>query len=106
SPLQSVLSFETTGLLTEPAESSQEQTATADVLKVISRSTFDLQPVLDTLTESAAQLCEAYDSVIFLRQGESLRLRAHYGPIPMDFAEWPIGRGWGSGRAFVDRVPV
>jgi two-component system, NtrC family, sensor kinase len=103
---QAVIAIENTRLLNELRESLQQQTATADVLKVISRSTFDLQPVLNTLTESAARLCEAFDSSIFLRQGESLRHRAHHGPIPQDLADLPIGRGFVNGRAFVDRAPV
>ena len=110
---QAVVAMENARLLNELRQSLQQQTATADVLKVISRSTFDLQAVLNTLAESAVRLCEADIASIHRQQGNNYQTIAIHGAVPEQITElvlrnvpFAAGRGSVLGRTVAERRSI
>ena len=85
------------------SEALTYQTGSGNILRVIASSPTDVGPVLNAIVESACELCEAYDAVVLLKDGDSLRFSAHHGPIGINLEKWPISRDWTAGRAFVDQ---
>jgi GAF domain-containing protein/HAMP domain-containing protein len=87
-------------------EALEHQTATSEILRVISSSPTDIEPVLDALVRSATRFCGAYDAVIFLREGDGLRAAAHHGPIPQDTRRLRPLLGTVAGRSLLERRAI
>src|SRR5215813_2208808 len=103
---QAVIAIENVRLFQELKEALEQQTATSEILGVIASSPTEIQPVLDTIAESAARICSADDAFIRLVEGNLLHLRAHYGQIKPEPAPRSIDRLSVSGRSVLDRQLV
>jgi len=88
------------------AEALEQQTATADVLKVIASSPTDVKPVLNAIVESACKLCAASDAYVALNDGGYLVFQTQHGLIPVAWKQRPINRQWPAGRAVLDGKSV
>jgi two-component system, NtrC family, sensor kinase len=101
---QAVIAIENVRLFNETKEALEQQTATGEILRVISRSPADVQPVMDAVADSAARLCGADNVVVYRREGSVLQVMAVRGPRPA--VEVVFSRGHPSGRAVLDRQTV
>ena len=103
---QAVIAIENVRLFQELKESLEQQTATSEILGVIASSPTDIQPVLDSVAENAARLCDASNALVYRIVDDGLQLVAHYGPIPAPADVLPISRGVPVCRAVIDRQTI
>jgi len=108
---QAVIAIENARLLRELrqrtddlSEALTHQTGSSNILRVIASSPTDVGPALKAIVESACEICDAYDAVVYLKGGSDLVFAAHHGSIPIDVDRWPINRQWVTGRALVDKA--
>jgi len=103
---QAVIAIENVRLFNETKEALSRQTATAEILRVIASSPTELQPALDSIATNAALVCDAYDAVVFLLEGDRVRYAAHYGPITITLQHTTLSRDSSTEAAILDRQPV
>jgi GAF domain-containing protein/anti-sigma regulatory factor (Ser/Thr protein kinase) len=102
---QAVIAIQNVRLFNETREALERQTAVSDILKVISSSPTDIQPVLEAIASSAARFAAAEDASVLLVRGDVLVPSAHYGPLAVPSAT-PLDRLSVTGRAILDRGTV
>jgi two-component system, NtrC family, sensor kinase len=90
----------------ELSEALVYQTGSSKILSVIASSPTDVRPVLNAVVESACELCDAYDAIVRLKEGNQLHASAHHGPVPTTTDKWLISRYSATGRAVLDKKPV
>ena len=102
---QAVIAIENVRLFQELKESLEQQTATSEILGVIASSPTDIQPVLNVVAKNAARLCDAVDALITRPEGDTLRVVAQYGDVPVP-EYLPLSRSFPAGRAVIDRQTI
>ena len=103
---QAVIAIENVRLFNETKEALEQQTATAEILRVIASSPTDLQPVMNTVAENAARVCGAEDAIIYRIEDDKLRQVAHFGSLSTHIPTAPIDRDSPFGRAILERRTI